>query len=142
MPAVERTLFIRAAPEAVFDLIARVEHFPQYSPAIREVRALGRDTYRWVVSVAGFELDWDSVVTEKTRPVRFAWRSVRGVENGGRFRLAPADGGTEVRFTMEYRLANPLLEKIVDAVAAPLMRRVAGELLDQVRRRLEPAHAN
>lgn len=137
MPAVERTLFIRAAPEAVFDLIARVEHFPQYSPAIREVRALGRDTYRWVVSVAGFELDWDSVVTEKTRPARFAWRSVRGVENGGRFRLAPADGGTEVRFTMEYRLANPLLEKIVDAVAAPLMRRVAAELLEQVRRRLE-----
>ncbi|MEK7816217.1 MAG: SRPBCC family protein [Pseudomonadota bacterium] len=137
MPAVERTLFIRAAPEAVFDLIARVEHFPQYSPAIREVRALGRDTYRWVVSVAGFALDWDSVVTEKTRPARFAWRSVRGIENGGLFRLAPADGGTEVRFTMEYRLTNPLLERIIDAIAAPLMERVAGEILEQVRRRTE-----
>ncbi len=142
MPAVERTLFIRAAPEAVFDLIARVEDFSQYSPAIREVRALGRDTYRWVVSVAGFALDWDSVVTEKTRPARFAWHSVRGVENGGLFRLAPADGGTEVRFTMEYRLANPILERIVNTIAAPLMQRVAGELLEQVRRRLEPAHSN
>ena len=137
MPAVERTLFIRAAPEAVFDLISRVENFSQYSPAIREVRAIGRDTYHWVVSVAGFALDWDSVVTEKTRPARFAWRSVRGVENGGLFRLAPADGGTEVRFTMSYRLASPLLERIVDAIAAPLMQRVAAELLEQVRRRLE-----
>ena len=142
MPVIEHTIFIRAAPEAVFDLISRVENFSQYSPAIREVRTIGRDTYRWVVSVAGFALDWDSVVTEKMRPARFAWRSVRGVENGGLFRLAPANGGTEVRFTMEYRLANPILERIVNTIAAPLMQRVAGELLEQVRRRLEPAHSN
>jgi uncharacterized membrane protein len=141
MPAIERTIFIRAAPETVFDLVARVEDFPQYSPAIREVRVLGHDTYRWVVSVAGFGLDWDSVVTEKTRPARFAWRSVRGVENGGLFRLAPAGGGTELRFAMEYRLANPLLERIIDAIAAPLMQRVAGEILAQVRRRIESSDA-
>ncbi|OGI50538.1 MAG: hypothetical protein A3E57_09325 [Candidatus Muproteobacteria bacterium RIFCSPHIGHO2_12_FULL_60_33] len=144
MPVIEHTIFIRAAPEAVFDLISRVENFSQYSPAIREVRTIGRDTYRWVVSVAGFALDWDSVVTEKMRPARFAWRSVRGVENGGLFRLAPANGGTEVRFTMEYRLANPILERIVNTIAAPLMQRVATELLDAVRERLERArrHAN
>ena len=144
MPVIEHTILIRAAPEAVFDLISRVENFSQYSPAIREVRTIGRDTYRWVVSVAGFALDWDSVVTEKMRPARFAWRSVRGVENGGLFRLAPANGGTEVRFTMEYRLANPILERIVNTIAAPLMQRVATELLDAVRERLERArrHAN
>ena len=143
MPAIERTISIRAAPEAVFDLISRVEDFPQYSRVIRAVRALGHDAFRWTVGVAGFELEWDSVVTGETRrPRHFAWRSTRGVENGGCFDLRPAAGGTEVRFTMSYRLANPLLERIVDAVAAPLMQRVAGELLEQVRRRLEPAHAN
>ena len=144
MPVIEHTIFIRAAPEAVFDLISRVENFSQYSPAIREVRTIGRDTYRWVVSVAGFALDWDSVVTEKMRPARFAWRSVRGVENGGLFRLAPANGGTEVRFIMKYRLPETILKKIIDTIAAPLMQRVATELLDAVRERLERArrHAN
>lgn len=141
MPAVERTVIVGAAPEAVFDLLSRVEDFPQYSRAIRAVRALGRDTYRWTIRVAGFELEWDAVVTEETRrPQHFAWRSIRGVENGGCFDLRPVAGGTEVRFTMSYRLASPLLERIVDAIAAPLMQRVAGELLEQVRRRLEPAH--
>lgn len=143
MSTVERTTSIRAAPEAVFDLISRVEDFPQYSRVIRAVRALGHGTYRWTVRVAGFELEWDSVVTGETqRPRHFAWRSVRGVENGGCFDLWPIAGGTKVRFTMSYRLANPLLERVVDAIAAPLMQHVADELLGRVRRRLEPAHAN
>ena len=138
MPAIERTISIRAAPEAVFGLISRVENFPLYSPTILEVRTIGRDTYRWTIGVAGFDLEWDSVVTGETRrPRHFAWRSIRGVENGGCFDLRPVAGGTEVRFTMSYRLASPLLERIVDAIAAPLMQRVAGELLEQVRRRLE-----
>lgn len=143
MPAVERTVVIGAVPEAVFDLLSRVEDFPRYSRVIRTVRALGRDTYRWTIRVAGFELEWDAVVTEETRcPRHFAWRSIRGVENGGCFDLRPVAGGTEVRLTMSYRLANPLLERVVDTIAAPLMQRVADELLEQVRRRLEPAHAN
>lgn len=143
MPTIERTTSIRAAPEAVFDLISRVEDFPQYSRVIRAVRTLGRDTWRWTIRVAGFELEWDAVVTEETRrPRHFAWRSIRGVENGGCFDLWPVAGGTEVRFAMSYRLSSPLLERLVDAIAAPLMQRVAGELLEQVRRRLEPTHAN
>lgn len=142
MPSIECTTFIRAAPEAVFDLISHVEQFPQYSRAIRAVRALGHDTYRWTISVAGFELEWDATVTGETQgPRHFAWHSVRGVENGGCFDLRPTAGGTEVRFAMSYRLASPLLERVVDAIAAPLMQRVAGELLGEVRRRLEPPHS-
>ncbi len=107
------------------------------------MHTLGHGTWRWTIRIAGLELEWDAVVTEETRrPWHFAWRSIRGVENGGCFDLRPVAGGTEVRFAMSYRLANPLLERLVDAVAAPLMQRVAGELLDQVRRRLEPPQAN
>ncbi len=143
MPTIERTAPIRAAPEAVFDLISRVEDFPQYCRVIRAVRALGHDAWRWTIRVAGFELEWDAVVTEETRrPWHFAWRSIRGVENSGSFDLRPVAGGTEVRLAMSYRLSSPLLERLVDAVAAPLMQRVAGELLEHVRRRLEASHAN
>lgn len=139
MPAIERTLFIRAQPEAVFDLIARVEDFSRYSRIIQEIRRIGPNTYHWIIRVAGIEFDWDSVVTEARRPHRFTWRSVRGIENGGTFDLKPARDGTEVCFTMEYRLGSPILERIIDNIAAPIMRRVATEILEQVRQRLEPA---
>jgi uncharacterized membrane protein len=137
MPAIERTLLIQADPAAVFDLISRVEDFSRYSRVIKKVTAIGPNRYRWVIGVAGLELSWDSEVTETRRPRRFAWRAIRGVENYGAFHLKPADGGTEICFTMEYRLANPILEKIVQAVAIPLMQKVAAEILEQVRRRLE-----
>jgi uncharacterized membrane protein len=141
MPTIARTAVIRAAPEAVFDLIARVEDFARYSRAIRAVHAVGPNRYRWVVRAAGLELEWEASVTESERPRRFAWRSLRGLENGGCFDLHPAPGGTEVRFTMSYRLANPLLERLIEPLTAPIMQRVAGEMLDEVRRRLEAAVA-
>lgn len=141
MPLIERTTTIKAAPTAVFDLISRVEDFKKYTTTIKKIHALAPDAYRWWVSLAGFELDWDVVVTEAMRPRRFSWRSTRGIENSGSFVLAPMDSGTEVRFTMEYRLGNPLLEKILEPFTAPLMHRIAAELLEQVRRRLEHAEA-
>ncbi len=139
MPAIERTVEIKANPHAVFALISRVEDFSQYTRVIKEVRAIGPSTYRWVIGVAGIELDWDSRVTESQPPHRFAWSAIRGVDNRGTFELTPVAGGTEVRLTMEYRLANPLLDKLVAAVALPLLHKVAAEILDQVRRRLGPA---
>lgn len=135
--SVTRTAHVRADRAAVFDLISRVEDFSSYSHVIRSVRCLAPGLYRWVVGVAGIELEWDSVVTEARRPERFAWESVRGVQNGGCFVLEPCAEGTEIRFTMEYRLASPILERIVGAVAEPVMEKVASELLDEVRRRLE-----
>jgi uncharacterized membrane protein len=141
MPAIERTVKIKADPDAVFALISRVEDFSRYSRVIKEVRAIGPNTYRWVIGVAGLELDWDSRVTVAQPPHRFAWNAIRGVDNRGAFKLKPVPGGTEVRFTMEYRLANPLLDRIVETVARPLMHKVAAEILEHVRRRLEVAPA-
>lgn len=139
MPSIERILTVRAEPAAVFDLISRVEDFARYSRTIRQVQAIGPNAYRWVIQLAGLTLEWESAVTEAERPRRFAWRSTRGLENGGCFDLKPAAAGTEVRFTMSYRLASPVLERIVDAIAAPLMQHVAAEILEQVRGRLEGA---
>jgi uncharacterized membrane protein len=141
MPVIEHSTVIKAPPAAVFDLISRVEDFSKYTATIKEIHTLAPNAYRWRVSLAGFELSWDVVVTEAVRPRRFSWRSTRGVENSGGFVLVPADSGTEVRFTMEYRLGNTLLEKILEPFTAPLMRKVAAELLTQVRRRLERAEA-
>lgn len=139
MPVIEHSTVIKAAPAAVFDLISRVEDFSKYTTTIKEIHALAPQAYRWRIGFAGLELGWDVVVTEAERPRRFSWRSTRGVENSGGFVLVPTDSGTEVRFIMEYRLGNPLLEKILEPFTAPLMRKVAAELLAQVRRRLERA---
>jgi len=142
MPSIQRTIHIRAKPDAVFDLISRVEDFSRYTQVIKQIERIEGNTYRWRISVAGFELDWDAAVTELRRPSRLTWESIRGIENCGSFDLKPDADGTEIRFTMAYRLPNVILEKIVDTIAAPIMQRVASEILEQVRSRLEPPRSS
>ncbi len=157
MPAVERTLRIKANPGAVFDVISRVEDYPRYSAAIRRISVIGPHAYRWVVGIAGIELRWEAEIAESRRPEHFSWRTLRGesatrpslacgprlgpigVDNSGAFDLRPVDGGTEVRFVMEYRLPNPVLDRVAHALAAPLLDRIGTDLLEQVRRRIESA---
>lgn len=137
MAEVRRTILIRAQPAAVFALISRVEDFSRYTRVIKEIKAIGPDTYRWVVGLAGIELRWDAKVTEVRPPYRLAWRSVSGLDNAGSFLLTPTARGTRLQFAMEYRLADRMLETIVEDLAAPIMAKISEDILEQVRRRLE-----
>ena len=137
MPEIHETVEIKADPEAVFDLIARVEDFSLYTGLIQEIKPITAATYRWTVRVDSITLDWDATVAEYDRPSQFGWRSVRGIDNRGTYRLQATATGTKVSFSMEYRLANPLLEKVIAPLAEPLIRKVGAEILGAVKERLE-----
>ena len=137
MPFVQEEVEIRAAPEVVFDLIANVEEFPRYVDSLKEVKGIGPDTYRWTVVISGAELDWDSVFTERVRPKRIAWKSIRGVDNSGSFTLQPTPAGTLVRFTMEFRIANRLMEITLSPVLSRLTRKVAEKVMARVKSVIE-----
>ena len=136
MPSITREVAINAAPEEVFDLIARVEDFAMHSAFIKEVKEVSPRTYRWKVRLLGVPLEWEAAVVEFKRPVRFAWRSRSGVHNAGSYDLKPEGNTTRVTFRMEYSLGGPF-----EALLAPLLKRimasVAGELLDSIKKELE-----
>jgi uncharacterized membrane protein len=137
MPSIHKSIEIRAEPEKVFDLIARVEDFVHYSDAIREIRKIAPDTYHWAVQLGGFSFSWDAKVVEHVRPERFAWRSVRGVNNSGRYVLTPTRSGTSISFTMQYQLPNPLLAMLITPVLGPLIGGINMEILAAIKRQLE-----
>jgi len=110
MPVIEKQVHIRADPEAVFDLITRVEEFPAYVSLLREVTPVGPNTYHWSIRVIGIELSWDGIITERVRPRRFAWKSLSGQPNAGAYELRPDGDGTSICFRMEYCFRNPWLE--------------------------------
>jgi uncharacterized membrane protein len=142
MPSIRETVEIKASPEAVFDLIVRVEDFSLYTGIISEIKATAADTYRWRVRVGGVSLDWDAVVTECVRPTHFAWRSIRGVVNSGSYHLAPSPVGTVMSLMMEYHLPNRLLEMALAPLVDPLIRKVSSDILTAVKERLEAKTAD
>jgi uncharacterized membrane protein len=101
----EKTIVIDASPDEVYDLWANYENFPRFMSHVVEVRDLGRRRSHWVVrGPAGSEFEWNSVLTEQSRPHRLAWRSEPGAEIGhsGSVQFEPWRGGTRVTVRMSY----------------------------------------
>jgi uncharacterized membrane protein len=102
----EKSIRIDASPEEVYDLWANYENFPKFMSHVTDVRDLGHRRSHWVVrGPAGSEFEWDSVLTEQSRPHRLAWRTEPGAEidQTGSVQFEPYRGGTRVTVRMSYR---------------------------------------
>lgn len=102
----EKSIYIDAAPEEVYDLWTDVENFPRFMSHVAEVRDLGRGRSHWVVrGPAGSEFEWNARLTEQSRPHRLAWRSEPGAEIGqnGSVQFEPSRGGTRVTVRLSYQ---------------------------------------
>lgn len=101
----EKTIFIDAPVEQVFDTWANYENFPRFMANVRSVRPLEGDRSHWKVrGPAGVSVEFDSV-TQKRRPNEIAWDSEPGstVQNEGRVTFVPEGTGTRVSVRMSYR---------------------------------------
>lgn len=136
MALIEHEAIVAAEPEAVFSLISRVEPFVELTDSVRQIEALGDDCYRWHVRVAGITLAFVVQVTDIQPPTRFAWQSISGIANRGSYTLTPVPEGTLLHFTLEYELKNRLLESAVSGTTASIVRRLSGEIIANMERKL------
>ena len=101
----EKSIHIDASPDEVYDMFADYENFPRFMSHVVEVRDLGRRRSHWTVKgPGGSEFEWNSILTEQSRPHRLAWRSEPGAEipQTGSIQLEPHRGGTDVTVRMSY----------------------------------------
>jgi uncharacterized membrane protein len=101
----EKTVHIDASPSDVYEQFANYENFPHFMSHVAEVRDLGRRRSHWIVKgPGGSRFEWNSVLTEQSRPNRLAWRSEPGAEipNSGSIQFERHRGGTLVTVRMSY----------------------------------------
>lgn len=102
---IQKTLFIEAPPEQVYQFWTDYENFPLFMSSVREVRDLGGGRSHWVVrGPGGVPIEWDAVLTEQVPGEVLAWRSRPGsmLENAGAVRFRPEGGGTRVDLRFCY----------------------------------------
>jgi uncharacterized membrane protein len=95
--------------------------------------------YRMLLRVGSAEVGGLIEVVEWDQPREFAWTSVTGIDQRGRFRLRPAPGG---RTTVELRLAygvagSGLAGWLAEQIAAPTVRGHLRRTLQQLKRLVE-----
>ena len=137
MTTFSQTVDILAAPDAVFNLISRVEEFSQYSKLIDSIRKTSEKSYHWKAKFGGITLEWDALIIEEYRPWRFAWHSIKGFKNSGSYTLTPSPSGTKVCFEMEYNLKTSLLEKALSPLSDRYINRLSEDILGEIKKKLE-----
>ena len=137
MTIISRSVEIMADPDAVYDLICRVEDFSLYSKLIDSIRETAPKTYHWKAKLGGIPVEWDAVVIEEYRPRRFAWHSIKGLKNAGSYTLTPSRSGTTVCFEMEFHLPLSILEKVLSPLSDRYMNKLSEDILTEIKKRLE-----
>ena len=102
---IQKTLFIEAPPDQVYEFWTDYENFPLFMSNVREVRDLGGGRSHWVVrGPGGVPIEWDAVLTEQVPGEILAWRSRPGsmLENAGAVRFRPEGEGTRVDLRLCY----------------------------------------
>jgi uncharacterized membrane protein len=102
---IQKTLFIEAPPDQVYEFWTDYENFPLFMSNVREVRDLGGGRSHWVVrGPGGVPIEWDAALTEQVPGEILAWRSRPGsmLENAGAVRFRPEGQGTRVDLRLCY----------------------------------------
>ena len=137
MTHITRSVEIAAKPEAVYELVYKVERFPLYSHFIKEVTKVGPNNYRWKAHINGLWFEWASAFVEKERPGHISWRSVSGLESHGNYVISAIPGGTKVTFDIEYHLPSHFLETALESILSPLIEEAFLEILHNIKKELE-----
>jgi coenzyme Q-binding protein COQ10 len=130
MPRHSETRHLPYTPEQLFDLVADVEHYPEFLPWVVAVRVRSSSEKETiadlVVGFNAFKEHFSSRVV-KERPERICVDYVEGplkyLHNEWTFKRA-ADGGTDVHFAVDFAFKSRLFETLAGTMFDRALRRM------------------
>lgn len=140
----EKTLYIQAPIEHVFDCWANYENFPRFMSNVKSVKPLGGDRSHWTVrGPAGLGVPFDSVA-HMQRPTELAWESEPGstVSNSGRVTLVPEGSGTRVAVRLSYRPPVGAVGQAVSSLLGANPRKAFEDDLERMKQFIEGRRAD
>ncbi len=117
----EKSIQIGRPVEEVFRYWRDLEHLPQISECIRDVRSHGNRSH-WVVSVDGRTMEWDAEIEQIIPHQSIGWKSVNGPKHTGRISFSRIGNDTLVLITMNYappaRVLRPFVANMSELLEA------------------------
>ena len=130
MSHLSTTIRVEATPETVFDLIADPSRAPEWQTLLAELGEIsGRaggvgSSYSAYYRVAGKRIEARFVVTAAERP---RIHQSAGTTRGGWARwtsmIDPADGGSDVRISLEYELPGDAIGSLFGMLTGPVIEK-------------------
>lgn len=104
---VATAITVRAPASRIYEALANAQNLPRFATSFASIDVQDPRLTRWTATLpGGLSLEWGLEITEEEPGERIAWRTREGstFPASGQIALrpAPADQGTEVRFTAEF----------------------------------------
>ena len=129
MPRHSETRYLPYTPEQLFDLVSDVEHYDEFLPWVVAVRVRSSSETETVADlVVGFNAFKERFTSRvvKERPTRICVDYIEGplkyLHNEWRF--DPAEGGTQVHFSVDFAFRSRLFESLAGAMFDRALRRM------------------
>ena len=138
MPRHSEQRFLPYTPDQLFDLVADVKRYDEFLPWVTAVRVRSSSETELVadliVGFGAFRERFTSRVS-KQRPSRIAVDYVEGplkfLHNEWRFE--PADGGTNLGFTVDFAFRNRIFEAVAGQVFDRALRKMTNAFEERAR---------
>jgi len=112
------------APQALFDLVADIERYPEFLPWCRAARIIERKESEFmgelVINFLHLTESYTSRVTLDPAPTPEATAAIDVVMVKGPFeyltnhwRFIPTEGGTQIDFALDFKFRSRILEKLI-----------------------------
>lgn len=142
---VNQSIEVKAPIELVWAQVADPEQYLHFMHGVTRWEVQGDQKtgqgarYRMLMRVGSAEIGGLIEVIEFDDPYDFAWTSVSGLDQRGRWRLrAGRQGVTRVELRLQYGVAGAGIPGwIAEQVAAPMVRTNLRRSLNQLKRRVE-----
>jgi len=128
-------VIILRSPEEIYQFCSEMRNFPQFVSFLENVQPDEGNLYRWTLKTpGGRRYEWKVEVYEQSEGHVLRWRSLEDaplpVKGSLEFEPAPANRGTRVRATMEFRRGGGqgLLANLVKPFAKHKLRHDLSQL--------------
>ncbi len=122
MSLVEKTVSLKASPQAVFEYVSDVRNHPSFINALKTVDHISGDpkqpgaTWDWDFEMAGVLIKGGSETVECVEGSRFAFRTTSGIQSLFSYDIQPEGDHTRLRIRVEYEPPDSVLAKTLDRV--------------------------
>lgn len=119
MPVIERSIMLNVPAERVFRYLADPAHYPEFCPAVVEVKDVHRhsaDTieFEWVFKMIGVRFEGEAEVHDTHHDQQLDlhfWGGIRGTLT---WRVLPFEDRVGLETRVDYTLPVPLLKKHIE----------------------------
>jgi ribosome-associated toxin RatA of RatAB toxin-antitoxin module len=150
MPEVKNSVFIQAAPAAVYAVAREVELFPDFMPEVTRITVLERDddgrrqVVEWVGVIPTFKLTvkWTEEDLWDDAELTCRFRQVRGDFNeySGLWQFLPEGDGCRFESEVQYELEIPTVGPLIKGIVRKIMSDNVNRLQAAIKKRVESSH--